>query len=99
MLSQKLNFCPLNEVYRVIRYQQVQDTGYGIEIRFSFPQILFWDGDQLAYVENMRVNDRVMTDTRPEASKLAEHRVLTIYTWEHRKAYDGIRPVIPEEDS
>ena len=94
MNQQSLSYCLLSELNQVVRYEQISDLGSSYQVWFSFPQILFWDGDQFAYVENLRVNDCVIAESRSAADDLIVNRVKDIYTWEHRKAYDGITPVI-----
>ena len=97
MNQQSLSYCPLSELNRVVRYEQIDDLGSSYHVHFSFPQILFWDGDQFGYVEDLRVNDCVIAETRSEADDLIMARVKDIFTWEHRKAYDGITPVIQNQ--
>lgn len=94
MNQQSLSYCQLSELNQVIKYEQVSDMGSSYQVQFSFPQILLWEGDQFAYVEDLRVNDCVIAGTRSEADDLIMNRVKDIFTWEHRKAYDGITPVI-----
>ncbi|WP_067585358.1 hypothetical protein [Endozoicomonas ascidiicola] len=98
MLHSDLIYCPLSELFKVIQYQDVIDNGSYLEVRFSFPKILFWRGDQFCYAEAARISDVVIADNRSQANDLAEKRVEAIFNWEHRKAYDGITAVLPALD-
>ena len=68
-------------------------------MRYSYPIVLHWKGDRFCYADQVRVSDVEIADNRSEANDRIEKKVETIITWEHRKAYDGICPVIPDSEN
>ncbi len=97
MLCHKLNYCSLDQLMTVINYLEITETDDGVLVRYSFPEILLWSGDHFGYVDQIRIKELVTARSRAKATEKIRQRMNVIFTWEHRKAYDGIRPVIPDD--
>ncbi|USE39146.1 hypothetical protein [Endozoicomonas sp. SCSIO W0465] len=83
----------------VVNVLEINATGSGVQIRFTYPQILLWSGDFFGYDDRIRITDLVDGNSENVALENIKHKLSTIYAWEQRKAFDGIAPVIPDNYS
>lgn len=96
MFCHKLDYCPLDKLMTVVNILEINATGSGVQIRFTYPQILLWSGDFFGYDDWIRITDLVDGHSEDEALENIKQMLSIIYTWEQRKAFDGIAPVIPK---
>ncbi|WP_257264591.1 hypothetical protein [Endozoicomonas sp. ONNA2] len=80
----------------VVNVLEINATGSGVKIRFTYPQILLWSGDFFGYDDRIRITDLVDGHSENESLENIRQKLSTIRAWEQRKAVDGIAPVIPE---
>ena len=99
MFCHKLDFYPLDKLMTVVNVLEINATGFGVQIRFTYPQILLWSGDFFGYDDRFRITDLVDGHSENEALENIKQMLSIIYTWEQRKAFDGIVPIIPENFS
>ena len=99
MIAASMSYCPLDKLMTVINYLEVTENNDGVLVRYSFPKILVWSGDHFGYVDQIRIQEVETGSSRAEVTEKIRQRMYVIFSWEHRKSYDGIRPVIPEDDS
>lgn len=98
-MQTRLDYCPLDKLMTVVNVLEMNLTDSGVHVRFTYPQILLWRGDTFGYLDRLRVTDQLIGETKEDALKKIRQRLTTIYTWEHRKSYDGIAPIIPEGEA
>lgn len=99
MFCHKLDFCSLDALMTVVNILEINVTKSGVQIRFTYPQILLWSGDFFGYDDRIRITDQVDGHSENEALENIKQMLSTIYTWEHRKAFDNITPIIPVDYS
>lgn len=99
MLSLKLDYCPLDKLMTVVNILEINATESGVQIRFTYPHILFWIGDAFGYVNQLRITDLVTGQSEEEVLEKIRQQLSIIYNWEQRKSFDGIAPIIPMDDS
>lgn len=84
-------------IMSVVNILEGKKTGYGFQVRYTFPQVLVWSGDDFGYLEELRTIDIMTGINEKEALQKIQSTLETIFTWEQRKAFDGITPVIPQD--
>ncbi len=98
MSRQKLDYCPLDKLMTVVNVLEINATEFGVQVRFTYPQVLLWRGDTFGYLDRLRVTDLITGQSEEDALKKIRRKLSAIYTWEHRKLYDGIAPIIPVDE-
>ena len=95
MLYPQLKFFSLeSSLLSMVNIIEVKQIGYVTHIRYTFPQILLWIGDEFGYLDELRIEDIMTGSHEAEAMDKIGEKLKIIYTWEHRKLFDGITPVM-----
>ncbi|MGO0307267.1 hypothetical protein ACTL6P_11770 [Endozoicomonas acroporae] len=95
MLYPQLKFFSLeSSLLSMVNIIEVKQIGYVIHIRYTFPQILLCIGDEFGYLDELRIEDIMTGSHEAEVMEKIREKLEIIYTWEHRKLFDGITPVM-----